>query len=323
MALARSLARCAGVGALVVAALVPGVALADDSADEQARLHFTAGVNLLRDPSKARYEEAYAEFKRAYEFVPSYKILANVGLCAMKLERDAEAIDAYTKYLEQAKDLDPEERAQIERDLLTLKAGLAKIVLETRPDGASIQDTRIPSQGDPITNVYGPTHGSLELGIRRGHHVIKARFPGGVEQVWDVDITGGETHVFEQPADAPADNPRTIREVIREPSRPIPTSVFIAGGATLALGAGALVTGLVALDKHSQYQSANDGSDPRKADDLRSSGKTMNVVSDVLLVSTVIGAVATTYLYLTRPASAEPKVTTGVFVGPTGIAGRF
>src|SRR4051812_18719060 len=71
----------------------------------EARARFSAGVNLLKDPEAPRYEEAYREFKAAYAASPSYKILGNLGLCAMKLERDEEAIDAYERYLKEGKDL--------------------------------------------------------------------------------------------------------------------------------------------------------------------------------------------------------------------------
>lgn len=280
-----------------------------ETPEEQARLHFKAGVNLLQDPARPRYEEAYAEFKQAYALVPSYKILANIGLCAMKLERDAEAIEAYSKYLFEAKDLDPEERAQVERDLATLRAGLATLVVETQPPGASILDTRIVTQGEPVTNVYGPIDKRTELGLRRGHHILRARFPGGREVIWEADLSGKQEHTFVLPEEAPA---AALRPVPEEPkrSRPIPPSVFIAGGATAVLGISALATGIAALDKSSEFEAENDGVNPARADDLRGSAKTLNVVTDVLLVSTIVAAGVTAYLFFTRPArDAAPSTT--------------
>ena len=80
---------------------------ADVKISDNARKHFNAGVALLRDPDGARYEEAYGEFKVAYEASPSWKILGNLGIAAMKLERDGEAIDAFSRYLaEGKKDID-------------------------------------------------------------------------------------------------------------------------------------------------------------------------------------------------------------------------
>ncbi|MGC4068579.1 MAG: hypothetical protein QM784_28800 [Polyangiaceae bacterium] len=69
----------------------------------KAREHFKAGVAYIDDPSGPKYEEAYREFKRAYAESPTYKILTNIGLCALNLERDGEAIEAYEGFLAQAK----------------------------------------------------------------------------------------------------------------------------------------------------------------------------------------------------------------------------
>src|SRR5690606_41982881 len=52
----------------------------------------------------ARYEDAYREFKVAYAECASWKILGNLGLASMKLERDGEAIEAIQGYLDGGKD---------------------------------------------------------------------------------------------------------------------------------------------------------------------------------------------------------------------------
>lgn len=308
---------------VLAASLTVGVAHAQDNIPEEARLHFSAGVNLLKDPAGARYEEAYREFKAAYGITPSYKILPNMGVCAMKLERDAEAIAAYERYLREAKDVDPEERAQIERDLVTLKVGLAKVNVEARP-AATIVDVRVPAHGESITNVYGPIGDRSELAVRRGHHVMKARFPDGRELTWELDVQGGESHLFEAPA-APT-NPQEPVVTRQQPTpppaeRPTPTTVYISGAATGMFAAGALVTGLLALDAHSRFEKKNDGSDTTAADSVRSQGQTLNVVSDVLILATLVGAGVTTYFYVTRPSKTAER--TGLVVGPTGVFGRF
>jgi hypothetical protein len=299
-----------GVCLLAILAILGGAgsAAADEpaaavsaSAKEEARLHFTAGVNLLQDPENPRYEEAYAEFKRAYELAKSPSILGNMGLCALKLERDAEALEAYTRYLAEVPDLDAAERAQTERDIVTLRAGIAKITVESNPDGAMIQDTRVTGKGESVVNIYGPVHGKTELGLRRGHHVIKARFGEGREVAWEINLTGGESHVFERPA--VVDSP--VQPEKRAPGtthRPVPTSVYVGGIATGALAVGAIVTGVLALGAGSRFDDANNGTDSSKANDLRSSAQTLNVVSDVFIGLTLVGAVVTTYLYLSRPS---------------------
>lgn len=294
-------------------ALAAAPAAADEEpspeAKAEAKLHFTAGVNLLRDPEKARYDEAYSEFKQAYELVKSPSILGNIGLCALKLERDGEALDAYTRYLSEVPGLDAEERAQTERDLVTLRAQIAKVTLQTQPDGALIHDARITGRGESITNVYGPLRGPTELGLRRGHHIIRARFPDGRELAWELDIKGGESHVFDQPP-LPV-GPPTGADRVAPPvtTRPVPSSVYIGAATTAAFTIGTIVVGTLALGASSRYDDANDGRSASRASDLRSDAQTLNLVSDGLLGAAIIGAAVTTYLYLTRPSVTSAPLT--------------
>ena len=126
---------------------VPRAAYAEDAASDPARQQFRAGIAYLEDPEGARYEDAYAAFKKAYELSKSPKVLGNIGLCAMKLERDGEAIEAYQRYLKEVPDIDPDERAQIEGDLPTLVASAARVAitlelrLKQRPEALAISDS--------------------------------------------------------------------------------------------------------------------------------------------------------------------------------------
>src|SRR4029077_20763786 len=111
----------------------------------------SAGVSLLQDPDGARYEDAYREFEAAYSASNSSKVLGNIGYCALKLERDGEAIESYTRYLRDVPDIDPAEAAQIGRDLATLRAGLVRVVMTIDVPNAAIVDKRLPVRGDSIT----------------------------------------------------------------------------------------------------------------------------------------------------------------------------
>ena len=289
-------------GLLFAGALLGRTAYAADvPISENARMHFNAGVSLLQDPDGARYEEAYAEFKAAYADSPSWKILGNFALAAMKLERDGEAIDAYTKYLaESGPTLDPEERAQVQRDLDTLSAGVVRLELESVPPGAFITDERSATRG-AIKNNYGPLTDKLQIGVRAGQHRITAHLDGYADQVWVVNVAPGTSHQHQfalKPIAAGADAPST--PVVVE--RPVPTSVYIGLAATGVLAVGTGVFGGLALSKHSDFESKNDGSDPADAQSLKDSGKTLNVVTDALLGGAVVAGAVTAVLYFTRPS---------------------
>ncbi len=277
---------------------------ADVPITEEARIHFTAGVDLLQDPKAPRYEEAYREFKVAYAASPSYKILGNLGLCAMKIERDGEAIQAYEQYLKEAGfELAPEEREQLQRDLLILKTGNSQATVSSDPPGAAIVDVRVPVVGPEVRNTYGDVLTPLTLALRHGHHIVKAHLAGYVDQDWEFEATGSSMppHVFQmqRPPKVLVSSERINR------GRPIPTAPYVVGGVSLALAAAGSVVGALALKKHDDFNAINDGTNMSLAQSDRSTGQTLNVATDCLFGAAIIGAAVTVYLVLTRPTVIE------------------
>lgn len=316
---------CARPAALLAFAALLGVvavpqdahAAGDVKISVEARKHFNAGVALLKDPDGARYEEAYREFKTAYAASPSWKILGNLALTAMKLERDSEAISAYEQYLQEAKDLDANERQSVEQDLSVLKASTVTLSINTLPADAVISDERLPVQGAPVRNRYETSKGHLVISVRPGHHVVTATAEGKPTLTWELDTEPGASkdHTFDFDAKteaAPASGSTTSSGATTsstfDASKPAPKSSaapWIALGVTGAFAIGAGVTGTLALGKSSDYKKANDGNDPDRARSLQQDTKTFNLVTDVLLGAAVVGAGVTTYLFLSKPKHAE------------------
>ncbi|HKQ69602.1 MAG TPA: hypothetical protein VJT73_09695 [Polyangiaceae bacterium] len=315
------------VEALALAlALAPLARAADAPISEEAKLHFQAGVNLLKDPDGARYEEAYREFRTAYSASNSYKVLGNLALCAMKLERDGEAVDAYQKYLEHAAELDPGEVQQIKTDLATLKAGLVALTLNVDQPGVSVSDVRLPTRGDKITNLYGPyTEKSFQIGVRAGHHVVTIKLTGYDDFSWEFDAKSGapvtkdivlkkvEVAASAVTSPAPGAEPDLRRP---EPSKGPQAGFYIGLATTGAFAAGTVIVGLMALSNKSEFKDVNNGFNPPSARDLEDKGKTLNLVTDLLLGGTVVAAGITTYLAFNRGASKK----TGTLVVPAVTA---
>jgi len=161
-----------------------------DAAMVEGRKHFLAGVNLIEDPDGARYEEAYHAFQKAYALSKSPKVLGNIGLCSLKLERDGEAIDAYTAYLRESSDIDQAERAQIERDLNTLNSTVGVVRLSVaNPAGAYVViDSRLQTRGAPIQNSYAFQGTEVTLRLRPGRHTLKVKSNDAESVAWDVTV---------------------------------------------------------------------------------------------------------------------------------------
>ena len=335
---------------LLAALLVPTLAASSLHAEEvviteKARLHFRAGVNFLRDPDGARYEEAYQQFKLAYAESPSWKILGNLGIATLKLERDGEAITAIRGYLDGGGDeIDLQEREQFKRDLETLEAGVVWVTFSSVPTGAFLVDERVPLSGRPIINRYQELNEPLRLGLHAGRHRIKVTLDGYQPAEWEFDAVAGEelSHEFQLellPEDEPGTTPTpggggTGQGSTPATERPTPTLVYVGAAVTGALVVGGAVTGVLALGKHSKFddQNGNLTTDQQRADaeDLRSQGQTLNLVADVMFGGAVVAGVVTTILYINRPTVAVGQ-DRGVTVTPLlgnrvaglGMSGSF
>jgi hypothetical protein len=244
---------------------------ADPPITEEARAHFSAGVNLLQDPDGARYEEAYREFKAAYRASPSWKILGNLGISAYRLERDGEALAAFEKYLQEGKkEIDASERAQFERDAQTLRAGIVRLSLSSDPPGATVTDERVPQSGASVRNSYAALDAPTEIGVRAGHHRLVASSPGRPDSVWEVDLEPGQKvdHVFTfaAPVESVAQQPAAPAAPIAQPmgtgvkadtgsgGDPLRTWSYVAlGVGVVGLGAGTVF----ALGAKNNYDDAN------------------------------------------------------------------
>lgn len=253
----------------------------DEGVSQEARLHFEAGVALLQDPDGVRYEEAYREFRAAYETSKSPRVLGNVGLCAMKLERDDEAIAAYTRYLEEVADIDPIERDQIRRDLATLKSGVVRLTLHVSPPGSTIVDVRTPVRGEPVSNVYVVTGDRLTIGVRPGHHVVRAKYADRVSPPLEIDAAPGAELARSVVVPPPAPPVQVARPA---PSRTLPIATLGLGLAALAAGG---VTGYLSLQRVDAIaKDCPDGECPASYDleGAQRRARTLTTATDALLI---------------------------------------
>jgi hypothetical protein len=322
---------------------------------EKARELFRTGVTLLQDPDGARYEEAYQQFKAAYAESPSWKILGNLGVTAMKLERDGEAIEAFQGYLAQGgRELSKAERAQFQSDLDTLVATAATVTVLGLPAGTRVTDVRSPNQGSDIKNYYeAPEGGTLVLRVRPGAHRFTAQRGGEPPQTHELEAStrGGHEVKFEAVQVQPA-QPEVVPPPTPEPT-PAPLSVSTSDDgffqsplpAYISLGVGAVGVGLGVLflmqrssatsDADSKYDACLESqacspSDQSEMEELDEKAATMGTFSAVSFGVGAVGLGAGVALLLMNGKTEEaPPTAGGVTVQPyasaneLGLWGRF
>lgn len=310
------------------------IAHADESRETEmaeARRQFQAGVNLLDDPDGAKYEEAYSAFKKAYALSQSPKVLGNIGFCAMHLERDGEAIDAYTKYLTDTLDVSERERAQIQKDIATLSSTAVRLrVVVKRPASAGasfvLVDTRTQTRGASVENTYAFEGNETSVRVRPGRHTLKIRFNG--EESTPVEATlepaaqvTRELDFAPKPAESAA--PTIVRQ---SPSLAGPVALGVTG--VVALGVGT-VTGLMARSKTDDIQTRCPNDVCPVDYDLasaRGSAKTLGTVADATLIGggALVGGALLWYVLLpsARKSTTATAMCTGAGCGLT-IQGGF
>lgn len=300
--------------------VLPCTAHAQEKISAEARAHFEAGVSLLQDPDGARYEEAYRAFVTAYEQSRSPRILGNVGLCAMKLERDAEAVDAYARYLEEVPDIDPVEREQIRKDLLTLRSGVVRITLTVSPPGSTIVDVRVAVRGEAVTNVYAPAASDkITLGVRPGHHVLRAKVGDRESAAIEIDAAPGSAFTRSLVV-APAST--SVQIARPTPSKVMPITMLGLGLASLAAGG---VTGWLSMQKVDDIAAECPNGECPPSFDLdraQKSARMFTTATDILLVS---GGVLTvggfTWLLLAGSGSSSAPPSREKATAPRASAG--
>lgn len=296
---------------LVLALLVglPSVARAEVTITPAARAAFKEGVALLRDRDGARYAEAYEKFQEAYAESPSPKILGNLGLCAMKLERDGEAIDAYERYLGEVGAVNKREHRQIVDDLERLEAESTAIELFVEPPGAVVTDERLPAGGAPVINEYELEGGRLATRLRQGRHRVRVEAEGYESATWSFELKKGEpiehrialTSLAEPEPEAP---PPTPPDEPKDEAGFPSVGFIVAASATGVLGLATGVVGGLALANKSSFDEAVTAGDVDEAASLRDKGQTLNGATDGLLVATGVAA-AVTIVFLVLDLTAE------------------
>jgi tetratricopeptide (TPR) repeat protein len=287
---------------------------------EEAKQHMAAGVAFMQDPDGARYEEAYPEFKSAYQKSGSLNALHNLAICAQKLELDGEAIAYYKMVLEKkGDDLDPTDKQQIERDLAGLESVVAWVTFSSDRPEVKLADTRTPQRGASMRNQYQIGIEATKLGIHPGNHSFIASAEGYPDQEWNIQIKNGSSHnkefVFDANAPVTAEGwtDKDQKDLTGE-SQPdedegggVPAYVWIAGGITVAAAIPWAIFGAMSFGKKSDYDAARGTAPLAEQEELKSDLETTNLLADIFMGVTAAGAVATIVLVIVAASSDDEE----------------
>lgn len=307
----------------------PGTAHAQAGARAAAQALFDQARDLMKD---GKYAEACPKLEESQRLDPAVGTQFNLASCYEKTGKTASAWATYLDVAATTKHAGEVEREKVARArAAALEPGLSKLTVTVAPaarvDGLQVQ-RGVVDVGSAMWGVPTP--------VDPGMITLTASAPGKKKWTGSVQVAPGASAQIAVPVledapiapeaaatpAAPASTPTGPDQAGRT-TRPIPTTVWVGAGVTGALAVGAVVTGIVALSKRSDFNAINDANHP--ADQKQSahdSAVSMGVVNTALTAAAFVGAGVTAYLYLSRPekpASGRTYVTPWVAARSGGL----
>lgn len=272
---------------------------AADPTAEEARAHHRRGLELY-DEGDMRL--ALVEFERAYAIGKSYKVLFNIGQVYFQLNDYAKARLTFERYLaEGGSAIAEKRRADVEKDLATLRTRTATLTLRVNVEGAevTIDDT---SMGRAPLEAAIVNAGKLRVQISKPGFATRTReiaLAGGDVQTVDVDLIQTKPDI-----------------VVTQTDAGLPGTAIASWIVTGLLAAGTVGTGIAAVAASSKYDTKRQtpiaGSPEEARADLerqRSLVRGLALTTDILAVATLAGAGVSLYFTLRpKPRPESPQV---------------
>ncbi|UJR86646.1 PEGA domain-containing protein [Sandaracinus amylolyticus] len=278
----------------------------------EASAHFRRGVTLYEEGD---YEAAMIEFQRAYDVLPTYNVLFNIGQTQLAMWHYVAALRAFEAYLEQGGErIDAERRAQVEEAIATLRGRTGTIALRVNVDGAEIRVDEEEVGRAPLAE---------PLPVDVGRHVIEVRAPE--HQPWreTITIAGGEAAELDVTLHEIA---ATVVVEQRSESHPVRTVGITGLVITGAVAIGAVVTGVLAVQSHDRLQEQLGvvPGDRAAIEGARDETATLSLATDVMIASAVVlGGVSLALVIADSGGDeSEQAPSASLHVTPTGVAVR-
>lgn len=286
---------------------------------QQAHQHFNLGVKLY---SEGDFGPALAQFQRAYELKPHFRVLYNIAQCHFELRDYVQARAALGRYLAGGgATLDAERRARIEADLDDLGHRISRLHIRSNVRGAGVYVDGRRVGTTPLSEGIEVNEGQRSVSVESAGQGIKQR---------SLLLVGGESQTitvnFERIDAASASSAAGSR---RGGSPPPPaesglgTGFVLASVGTVVFGAGAGVAGYLALTAEKERRADLDrlGVSAEELAADRRQIRTFAITSDALLGGAVLCAGLATTLFVVRQSETSPELAVGP--GHVALRGAF
>jgi tetratricopeptide (TPR) repeat protein len=270
-----------------------------EAAVREASDHYEAGLELYAD---GEFKRAAIEFDRAYELVPNYRALYNIGQVRIQLHDYARAMKALQAYLKEGGDkIDAARKKTVADDLAMLATRTATLSLETNEPGVEVL---VDGNSAGITPLPEPL--LLDTGDRR----ITLRKDG--------------FHPREETITLASKDALSMRFDLRKVEKARDPVVFVAPStvesdrtawiwgtwsATAAFAAGAGVTGILGINAAEDLGELRNtqGVSRDSLESAQRRAETLLRVADILGGAAIVTGGVALYLTLSKPSTPKDK----------------
>ncbi len=293
-----------------------------EATTEAARASFQRGVELFHE---GNFEAALAEFRKANEIAPSYRILYNIAQTCFEVHDYVSALKYYKQYLaDGGAEISPARKSSVEEIIQKLNTRIAFVEISVNVDGAQVSVDDVPIGISPLEGTV-----PLNPGARR----ISASKAGLPAATRTITMAGSDRQsvalTLRDPAglaQAPSDPTLAAASYDGPPTSSnaaLVTSLAATGVCAVTAGIfGWLAVGAkddLDRDLNTFNVSAS------QLDNHRSRLRTFALVTDIAAAATLVSGGVSLYFALTRSSKDKPQVgKPSPFVAlsptPTGVA---
>jgi hypothetical protein len=293
---------------------------------EEARIRFQRGVQLFHEGS---FEAALAEFRKAHQIAPSYRLLFNIAQVQYELHDYVGSLTSFKQYLlAGGSEIPADRRTQVETDIQKLHGRVAYLEITTNVDGAEILVDDVPVGLSPLR---------APVLVNSGLRKVSVTKAGRTTTVRNVTVAGGDRmrvalEMREPPAGGGPNEGVAAAGGLGRPATPAPaasnknyTKMWVTLGVTGALGVGAGVFALTARQAKSAFETELNTfpNTKERIDEARSKMITYAALTDAFAAAALLSGALTVYFGLSDSGEPERKVAVTPTLGGVLVQGRF
>ncbi|HVW28666.1 MAG TPA: PEGA domain-containing protein [Polyangiaceae bacterium] len=294
---------------------------------DEARQRFQRGVELYKEGS---FDAALAEFNKAYELAPNYRVLFNLAQVQNERHDYVSALQDFQKYLDQGgAEISADRRDQVNKEITALRGRVADLTITADVDGAEVLVDGVSAGTLPLSQPVLVSAGVRQLQVKKVGYETSTRtetIAGGDDLHFDFKLqaipSATPTVATTPPVFSQTENSPPSETADRSSNVPF----WVTLASTTLLAGGAVTFGVLTNSANSRldHELGSFPGNPGGIDDARSTLKRDALITDILTGTAVVsGGLCVFFALHGSHGKSTQAAQTTLRVGPAGPGVRM